>query len=357
MNVTVIPADQLSPEQVWAWATLHSADPSSDSPFFRPEFTQAVAAVRKDVEVAVLEENGQPVGFFPFQRRHGNVGRPIGGPMADFNGPILRPGLAVDARELIESCGLSAWHFDCLVAAKTAFRPYFWFLDGSPYIDTSRGFDAYWASRRQAGSATLRKTFQKLRKLEREVGDVRIKFATRKEQVLRKLIEWKGAQCRKARVFNVFSPEWTGQLLRNLLERNAVEFSGIMSALYVRDELQAVFFCLRSNYVLHLWIAAYGPKLAKYSPGYQLLTKMVQAAHGLGIERIDLGRGTERFKASFATGAIPLAEGSVDVRPARRTLRWLWHRSRHQIGQSALRKPVAAPWRLLKRVRDKAHYR
>ena len=94
MNVTVVPARELSPENISAWVSLQSADPSSDSPFFRPEFRQAVAAVRKDVEVAVLEENGQPVGFFPFQRRHGNVGRPVGGPMADFNGPILRPGLA-----------------------------------------------------------------------------------------------------------------------------------------------------------------------------------------------------------------------------------------------------------------------
>ena len=46
----------------------HAAqNPQLDNPFFRPEFTQAVAAVRDDVEVAVLEIQQQPVGFFPYQ--------------------------------------------------------------------------------------------------------------------------------------------------------------------------------------------------------------------------------------------------------------------------------------------------
>ena len=79
MNIRLIPAEQLTPEHVAAWADIQRAEAALDSPYFRPEFTQAVAAVRGDVEVGVLEEGGEPVGFFPFQRGRGNVARPVGG--------------------------------------------------------------------------------------------------------------------------------------------------------------------------------------------------------------------------------------------------------------------------------------
>ena len=68
----------------------HSARPTQrwTALTFGPEFTQAVAAVRGDVEVGVLEERGEPVGFFPFQRSRRNVARPVGGKMSDFQGLI-----------------------------------------------------------------------------------------------------------------------------------------------------------------------------------------------------------------------------------------------------------------------------
>jgi CelD/BcsL family acetyltransferase involved in cellulose biosynthesis len=357
MKVAVVSANELSPENISAWVNLQTQDVTSDSPYFRPEFTQALGRVRTDVEVGVVEQEGQPVGFFPFQRRHGNVGWPVGGPLADFNGPIMRAGLPLDARELVQSCGLSAWHFGCLVAAKANFRPYFWFLDGSPFIDTSRGFDAYCADRRQAGSKVIRRTFQKLRKLERDEGDVRIEFNVTDERVLDQLIEWKAAQCRKLKVFNAFSPDWTRRLLNDLLEKNDINFSGEMCALYVKDELQAGFFCLRSNHVLHLWIAAFGPELSRYSPGYQRLIKIIQAAPSYGITRIDLGPGNEQFKRSFGNGAITLAEGSIDSRIMTRTARRLWHSSRHWVSHSRLRRPVLPAWRLVRRARDKVNFR
>ncbi len=68
MDVTVIPGRDLDAELVRAWTELQVANPDLASPYFAPEFTQAVAAVRDDVEVAVVEERGQIVAFFPFHR-------------------------------------------------------------------------------------------------------------------------------------------------------------------------------------------------------------------------------------------------------------------------------------------------
>ena len=138
-----IPPIALTPEHLAAWADIQRADAALDSPYFRPEFTQAVAAVRGDVEVGVLEEGGEPVGFFPFQRGRRNVARPVGGMMSDFHGVVVRQGVAWDPRQLLRGCGLSAWHFDHLIAAQEPFRPHHWSVAPSPYIDLSQGWEGY----------------------------------------------------------------------------------------------------------------------------------------------------------------------------------------------------------------------
>src|SRR5690349_3464553 len=84
MNIRLITPANLTVDQLAAWSQIQAADPRLNSPFFNPAFTQSVAVVRDDVEIAVLEEAGRPVGFFPYQRDHGDVGRPVGGYMSDF---------------------------------------------------------------------------------------------------------------------------------------------------------------------------------------------------------------------------------------------------------------------------------
>jgi CelD/BcsL family acetyltransferase involved in cellulose biosynthesis len=357
MKITVIRAHRLTADHVAAWTALQSADKTVDSPFFRPEYTQAVAQARNGIEVAVLEHGGAPCGFFPFQRRYGNVGRPVGGPISDFQGLIARPGLAIDAKELIRSCRLSAWHFDHLIAAQAVFGSGHWSLAHSPYIDISHGFEAYRNERRGAGSDALVKISQKMRKLEREVGPIRFELATQDERVLQTLVDWKTRQNRRSLQYNMFSTPWTNRLFRRLLTRTDVGFSGALSALYVKDELAAALYWMRSNHVLHAWVTAYNPALAKYSPGCQLFTRIVQAARDLGIERIDLGKGNERYKASLMTGATPLAIGSIDSRPMTRSVRYAWHRLHSAIGESPLRRPLTVPWRWVKGVVQGAQFR
>ena len=75
-HVTSVKADQLTDQQISDWSRLQQQNREFDSPYFRPEFTRAVASVRDDVEVAVLERHGQSIGFLPYQRRSFNRGRP-----------------------------------------------------------------------------------------------------------------------------------------------------------------------------------------------------------------------------------------------------------------------------------------
>jgi CelD/BcsL family acetyltransferase involved in cellulose biosynthesis len=68
VQVRVVPGRALPAELAARWDELQRGNPTLSSPYFRPELTQVAAAVREDVEVAVLEQQGVPQAFLPFQR-------------------------------------------------------------------------------------------------------------------------------------------------------------------------------------------------------------------------------------------------------------------------------------------------
>ncbi|HEX5102878.1 MAG TPA: hypothetical protein VFV87_03655, partial [Pirellulaceae bacterium] len=114
----------LSPGEWEIWDDIRAANPVYASPYFAPEFAQAVASVRDDVEVAVLKQGSATVGFFPFQRGRLNLGKPLGGKLSDYHGPLAGTGAMIDPRSLLRSCGLAAWDFDHLVGPTELFEPF-----------------------------------------------------------------------------------------------------------------------------------------------------------------------------------------------------------------------------------------
>jgi CelD/BcsL family acetyltransferase involved in cellulose biosynthesis len=116
MDITPVSARELTAEQLQAWADLQQADVAIDNPCFRPEFTQAVAEVRDDVEVAVMRQSGDFVGFLPFHRDAHNVAWPVGEVLSDMHGVIACQGLDWNIEVVLKSCGLIALHFDHLIA-------------------------------------------------------------------------------------------------------------------------------------------------------------------------------------------------------------------------------------------------
>lgn len=340
MNIRVFSPGHLTSDHIAAWSQMLAEDPALDSPFFRPEFTQAVAAVRDDVEVALLEDAGRTVGFLPYQRDAGNVGRPVGGYMSDFQGLILKPGTECSPTDLIRGCGLRAWQFDHLLTSQARFRPYHWLTAASPYMDLSRGFDAYRAGRVNTSSDELSQTQRKIRKVQREVGPLRYEPFCTDLDILKTLFDWKMQQYRRIKVINYLQPDWTRALVDRLVRLRDNTFRGMLSALYLGDRLAAARFGIRSNGVLHGWIMAYDVSLAKYSPGSILLLETAKSAPELGVHRIDLGKGTEQYKQQFMSGAIQVAEGSVDLRTVSAAIRRGWRCTRELVRASPLRAPA-----------------
>ena len=152
MKITVIPGRRLTPEHARVWSALQATVQALSSPLLHPEFTVAVAAVRDDVRVGILEQGGRVVGFFPHQRGRLCIGEPVGGWLNDVQGVIAEPGVDWDGVQLMRGCGLAVWKYDRLLASQEPFAPFHVSHPVSEFIDVSRGYEAYLAEKRQGGS-------------------------------------------------------------------------------------------------------------------------------------------------------------------------------------------------------------
>ncbi len=348
MNIELKRVNELTDDHWSHWRSIQENTAAYESPYFRPEFVRAVARVRADVEVAVLTDGKTTVGFFPFQRGKLNLGKPIGGKLSDYHGPLVRPGTQLDPLVILEACRLASWDFDHLVSASSGLEPFVKLKARSPQLDLTNGFAAYVRGRKEAGSDAIHRQGQKTRKLAREVGLLKIDVDADDAEAYSLLRRWKSEQLINSGLADVFAFPWVGQLLDELRLCREDDFSVPLTVLRAGDKVAAVSLSLLSRGIFHGWFTAYNPELSAYSPGMTLFVQLAEEAQQFGIRKIDLGRGEEPYKWRLASGGVELAEGSVS-RPSMGTLlRTTWRKTRDWVAKS----PLAATTRLLKPVRE-----
>jgi CelD/BcsL family acetyltransferase involved in cellulose biosynthesis len=313
MKLELIRGTELCDALRQKWRELQSQNPGLASPYFCHEYTSLVAEVRGDVFVGVIEDAGEVLGFFPFQRGWTKSARPVGGIVSDYQGLIAAADLAVDPEWLLRSAGLVRWEFDHLLAEQKAFVPYHRRRERSPMLDLARGFEAYEASRRDQGTKLLGQLARKQRKLERELGPIRFEVQSTDVEALRRCMHWKSQQYRQSGIQDLFSLDWPVQLLQRLQKIQGEDFAGVLSTLSVGDRLIAAHMGMRSRRVWHYWFPSYEAELAKYSPGQILLLCMAKQAPSMGIGIIDLGKGDSRYKTQLASTAALVCEGRVEI--------------------------------------------
>jgi CelD/BcsL family acetyltransferase involved in cellulose biosynthesis len=303
VNVAVVSARELGPTDLSRWSALQQARSVYRSPFFAPAFTLAVARVRR-VRVAIIEDGGAVVGFFPFELGRGRGGRSVGAGFSDYHGVVHSEGAELDPLALISACGVGGWSFDHVPAELSAFAPYVHARGASPCLDLRAGFDDYVA--RRTSRSVFRDRARRARRLEREAGPLRFVAATDAPEVFDLLVAWKREQYARTGVRDVLADARARALLR---EVHASQ--GMLSVLYAGDEVAAVHLGLRCGRVLHSWFPAYNAELHRHSPGLLLMLELAQAAPGLGITEIDLGKGEARYKQALASASVELWEGRV----------------------------------------------
>lgn len=353
MQIDVLKANRLSDAHWRGWAALQASVPEYCSPYFDPRFTQAVAAERDDVEVAVISEGSDHVGFFPFQRGPGRNGKPVGGRLSDFHGVVSRPDSRIELDALLRACGLTGIAFDHLITAHQPSACSAWQTAPSRWIDLSGGFAAYRADR-HAKTEETRKLERKIRKLEREVGPIEFEWHSEDERAWEVLHRWKSEQYQATGFTDVFAYPWTLRLLRRLAKERTADFGGVLSTLRVNGEIVAVHYGLQCRHVLHSWFPAYDRALGKYSPGLIQLYRLCMAMPDRGVTRFDFGKGDEEYKVNLSTHVDDVSEGFVDRRPLARFARKAWSETRTWVKSSSwLRTAAEIPLRLLRPLRER----
>ena len=348
MKLDLIRPDELTQADVDCWLRLANTSSFGDSPFLHPDYVQAIARFRPQVEVAVLRENDESVGFFAYERHPFRTARPLGIKLADFQGVISADDYHFAFDEFLEEARLTCCHFDHWVpgqlSAGLAFNE-----SASPYVQLADGYEAFISSRRASGSQSVGQTLRKTRKLERAVGPITMTWHDSDPLALESLWNWKAAQRSRSGTFDVLQIPWTRAFLQSLIDRQADGVKCAVATLRINSRIIAVHLGIHTENVMHYWFPAYDIEFAKYSPGSILLLKLAEESARRGIQRIDLGKGDDRYKASFGSGHTNVASGTADRNRMRRVARSSLLSIKTWVESSSLRNLARVPKRIIRR--------
>lgn len=331
---SVRPLD-LGSAEVGRWRDIQAADPLLGNPFLAPEFTLGVGRFRTGVRVAVIEDGGQIVGFFPYERSAAGIGHPVGFGLTDLQGIIAPADLDLPARDLLKACGLGVWDFDHLLGHQRMFEPYQTVHRVEPVMDLSGGFATFEKEARTLAPKTYKTIRYKERKLGREVGELRYTFACADPAELRRLMDWKSGQYNRTGRTDRFARPWIVSLVEHFHRTGF----GVLSTLYAGDEPVSAHFGLRSGTVMAGWFPAYDTRFGKYSPGMIGHLLLAEGCAAGGITEIAMGRGGKEFKEWLKSREIPIAEGRVARASAGAALHWAGTVPRNRARNAALDNP------------------
>ena len=306
----IVPWQHLPPTVLQNWHNWHQSSPNHASPYFDPQFTRAVDAIRDDVRIALfLNRQRVVVGLLPYQHNLNQHADPIGGRLNDFHGVIGVPEFRVDWEKFLDAADLRSFSFHAASSGLGDLEPYRFEHLSSHEIDVSGGADEYfrWAFGK---SSTLRRQAQKTRALARHLGPIRFVFQSADAMGLEWLIEKKRQRYQRSLTFDILSVDWAANLLREIHGIQEGRLQPVLSELWAGPHRIAAHFGMLNDRVLHYWFPVYDRQFARYSPGTLLLLETIRAADGM-VDRIDLSYGDDPYKFKFSNSRSVVASGLV----------------------------------------------
>lgn len=311
MRTQIVSIEDISASQIVQWNRWACPNGKLVSPYLRFEFAETVARARNDVRIAIIEDAGDTIGFFPHHKAHGGIVRPVGAPMSDYQGVLAANPASISAQALARAAGGSALVFDNWHGPMADHQRHNGTQCGSHVAAVGDDGARFLGERRALHKDHFKKTARRQRAAERDFGPVRVTLGDPDGRAFAALSEWKQAQYRDTGKLNVFGIDWVQSVLGDLRAREGQEFSGLTAALWFGDRLAAVEFGLVAGDIYHSWFPAYDPELARYSPGLLLLHGLFEQAPERGLSRIDLGHGGDHYKKYYSSYAVPLGQGRV----------------------------------------------
>jgi CelD/BcsL family acetyltransferase involved in cellulose biosynthesis len=293
--------------KLWERLCLHA--PGHRSPFLSPAFTENVAAIRPHVFVAVIEQNGTPAAFFPFQYRslvHRllRIAEPVGGDMSDYAGLVAQKDFRIGSRDLMRVCGLTYILIVHLEENQLAFGLEANRSERGHLIRIDEGGLAFWEQARQQDKKFVSEILRRERQLIAQYGPLRFTFAEHDWRgPLEHIIRQKSEQYLRTGSKDLFKETWRRNLLMKLAGCAEVTCSGIVSTLYAGSTWVASQFGLRHSDRLSYYFPVYNTEIHRFSPGSLLLKAIIDHASENGVGWIDRCSGDTQAKRDFSNQA------------------------------------------------------
>ncbi|KQY68867.1 MULTISPECIES: GNAT family N-acetyltransferase [unclassified Brevundimonas] len=306
LRVDIVKVDALE-ETAWSdWRAMLAADPSLNSPYFRPEFAQVAGRISPAAAVAVFSRGGETVGFFPHQRRGGAV-QPLAAPMNDYHGVIAFPRQAPSLEEVARALGAARLNVTAWVGETGLGED-----RRTVQVELGEGgYEGWYAERRATQGKFFKDKERARRSMEAELGPLRVERGLRDPSLLDWLIALKRDQYRRTARHDIFACGWTVDLLHALLKDGRDGFGASMAGLWAGDRLTAIEYSLHAGDQYHFWFPGYEPSLARCSPGILLSMDTMRLASDLGYRTFDFGFEGEHYKKYFCNGARIVREAVV----------------------------------------------
>ncbi len=305
--VELLHPSELGPGELIAWSALQARTPAFGNPLLGPDFAVLVGEIRRDARVAIWRDGRRASGFLGFHRTLGGFARPIGAPFSDYHALIAGRDFAEPVQALM-AAGLRGVRLTGLI------DPYSHFSAGlepvlAHHIDLSGGADSYFEALWSASRNRWRNYKRYSRRLERQIGPLRIAAPDRSAKAFETLLTWKRRQLQATGLHDFTTSPWVDRLFHRLFETPAENFGGLLITLYAGERPVAAHFGVRQDGWFHPWIGAYDPELSDFSPGAVHQVMATAAAAGIGVTTYDLGPRADRSKTMFANASVTVHEG------------------------------------------------
>lgn len=314
MNFRLLRPAQMT-EDLWqSFAELRDARAIYDDPFFDPLYARLIGELRDDTRIAVAEEGGVPVGFWPMHRRPGAWARPIGGPFSDWHGPVLAEGVQLCPRGFLRGVGLlgmSAFGWlpqdadsECRLT-----------LAGANMTAVGGDWEAFLDEQVRRWPKHFKKMRRLSRNIERDFSDMEFRFDDASDASFSRLMELKREQFARTGRHDVLAPLWVRALLERLRQVEGPRFRVRLMSLHLDGQHAASELVLQSDKVVHGWITAFEPEFAQFSPGNMVVQMMLERmANEDGPKIYDAGPGLDHYKRHYSNYQVPVGSGVVRAR-------------------------------------------
>jgi hypothetical protein len=176
----------------------------------------------------------------------------------------------------------------------------------APFVDWRRfsGFDHYYDRLLERHHGLMRDRERRERALVSRFGNLIFTLDDRSEDVLPLVRQWKGGQLRSIGLPDFFTDPRTMAFFDHLQQRGLLTTSTLRAG----GRLVSAWIGFIHQGAWSGWIFTYDPTLKKYSPGHQLLVRMLETSYELGHREFDFSIGAQDYKLLYASHGRVLAK-------------------------------------------------